>query len=218
MATGSPTSPGCTPPARCLPGLGLTRVTGFEAAAATPRTLIDGVAPDGVAEGDVLSGVFYGWLNQNHATTVQVQGRQGQGRLHDVRHERVRKGPVRHAPGAPAGRLREGRHVRARHGAGARSEPQTAGPGDSRGRHGADMKLMAVVLGVCSAFAMAAWAQRPPQSAEKPIRGEGSRVFEMRTYYALPGKLDDAAGAVPRPHGQAVRETRHDQHRLLGAG
>ncbi len=52
-------------------GLGLTRVTGFEAAAATPRTLIDGVAPAAWKSGDVLSGVFYGWLNQNHATTVQ---------------------------------------------------------------------------------------------------------------------------------------------------
>ena len=52
-------------------GLGLTRVTGFEAAAATPRALIDGVAPDVWRQGDVLSGVFYGWLNQNHATTVQ---------------------------------------------------------------------------------------------------------------------------------------------------
>ena len=49
------------------------------------------------------------------------------------------------------------------------------------------MKLMAVVLGVCSAFAMSAWAQQPPQSAEKPSDG---KVFEMRTYYALPGRLD----------------------------
>ena len=54
-------------------GLGLTRVTGFEAAAATPRTLIDGVAPEAWRQGDVLSGVFYGWLNQNHATTVQYK-------------------------------------------------------------------------------------------------------------------------------------------------
>ncbi len=54
-------------------GLGLTRVTGFEAAAATPRALIDGVAPDVWRQGDVLSGVFYGWINQNHATTVQCK-------------------------------------------------------------------------------------------------------------------------------------------------
>ena len=58
-------------------GLGLTRVTGFEAAAATPRTLIDGVAPDAWRQGDVLSGVFYGWLNQNHATTVQYKAGKG---------------------------------------------------------------------------------------------------------------------------------------------
>jgi hypothetical protein len=54
-------------------GLALTRVTGFEAAAATPRNLIDGVAPDAWRQGDVLSGVFYGWLNDNHATTVQYK-------------------------------------------------------------------------------------------------------------------------------------------------
>ena len=54
-------------------GIALTRVTGFEAAAATPRTLIDGVAPDAWRQGDVLSGVFYGWLNNNHATTVQYK-------------------------------------------------------------------------------------------------------------------------------------------------
>lgn len=58
-------------------GLGLTRVTGFEAAAATPRTLIDGVAPDAWRQGDVLSGVFYGWLNQNHASTVQYKAGKG---------------------------------------------------------------------------------------------------------------------------------------------
>ena len=58
-------------------GLGLSRVTGFEAAAATPRTLIDGVAPAVWRQGDVLSGVFYGWLNQNHATTVQYKVGQG---------------------------------------------------------------------------------------------------------------------------------------------
>ena len=60
-------------------GLGLTRVTGFEAAAATPRTLIDGVASEAWRQGDVLSGVFYGWLNQNHATTVQYKV--GKGRV-----------------------------------------------------------------------------------------------------------------------------------------
>ena len=58
-------------------GLGLTRITGFEAAAATPRTLIDGVATDAWRQGDVLSGVFYGWLNQNHATTVQYKAGKG---------------------------------------------------------------------------------------------------------------------------------------------
>jgi hypothetical protein len=52
-------------------GLGLTRVTGWEAAAATPRTLIGGVPAKAWQQGDVLSGVFYGWINENQATTVQ---------------------------------------------------------------------------------------------------------------------------------------------------
>lgn len=52
-------------------GLGVTRVTGWEAAAATPRTLIGGVPPKAWQQGDVLSGVFYGWINENQATTVQ---------------------------------------------------------------------------------------------------------------------------------------------------
>jgi hypothetical protein len=52
-------------------GLGLTRVTGWEAAAATPRTLIGGVPQKAWQQGDVLSGVFYGWINESQATTVQ---------------------------------------------------------------------------------------------------------------------------------------------------
>ena len=60
-------------------GLGVTRVTGFEAAAATPRTLIGGVKPEAWRGGDVLSGVFFGWVNENHATTVQY--RAGKGKL-----------------------------------------------------------------------------------------------------------------------------------------
>ena len=31
------------------------------------------MAPAAWKSGDVLSGVFYGWLNQNHATTVQYK-------------------------------------------------------------------------------------------------------------------------------------------------
>ena len=60
-------------------GVGLSRVTGFEAASATPRALIAGVAPAAWQQGDVLSGMFFGWLNENHATTVQY--RLGKGRV-----------------------------------------------------------------------------------------------------------------------------------------
>jgi hypothetical protein len=60
-------------------GIGLTRITGFEAAAATPRLLIDGVSPEAWRQGDVLSGVFYGWINNSHATTVQY--RVGKGKV-----------------------------------------------------------------------------------------------------------------------------------------
>jgi hypothetical protein len=60
-------------------GLALTRVTGFEAAAATPRTLLGGVSPESWQKGDVLSGVFYGWINENVATTVQYKV--GKGKL-----------------------------------------------------------------------------------------------------------------------------------------
>jgi hypothetical protein len=60
-------------------GLALTRVTGFEAAAATPRTLLGGVSLESWQKGDVLSGVFYGWINENVATTVQYKV--GKGKL-----------------------------------------------------------------------------------------------------------------------------------------
>jgi hypothetical protein len=60
-------------------GLGISRVTGWEAAAATPRTLIGGVPQQAWRQGDVLSGVFYGWINENQATTVQFKV--GKGKL-----------------------------------------------------------------------------------------------------------------------------------------
>jgi hypothetical protein len=57
----------------------IANVTGFEAAAATPRALLTGVSEAAWRQGDVLSGMFYGWINDNHATTVQY--RVGQGRV-----------------------------------------------------------------------------------------------------------------------------------------
>jgi hypothetical protein len=54
-------------------GVGLTRISGFEARAATPRALIAGVPEESWRQGDVLSGMFFGWINENHATTVQFK-------------------------------------------------------------------------------------------------------------------------------------------------
>ncbi len=48
-------------------------MTGGEAAAATPRWLLDGVPAAAWRAGDVLSGMFYGWLNENRATTAQFK-------------------------------------------------------------------------------------------------------------------------------------------------
>jgi hypothetical protein len=60
-------------------GVAVTRVTGFEATAATPRTLLAGVSEAAWRQGDVLSGMFFGWINDNHATTVQY--RVGKGKV-----------------------------------------------------------------------------------------------------------------------------------------
>ncbi|MDT5121970.1 MAG: hypothetical protein QOC96_1452 [Acidobacteriota bacterium] len=54
-----------------------TKILGFEASAAVPRYVIHGVrAAD---YGDVLAGIFYGWLNNNAALAVQM--RAGNGKL-----------------------------------------------------------------------------------------------------------------------------------------
>ena len=53
------------------------------------------------------------------------------------------------------------------------------------------MKLIATVLAATVAIAASVWAQSGGSSVAKD-----SRVFEMRTYYAAPGKLEDLqAGA-----------------------
>ncbi|HVF91443.1 MAG TPA: glycoside hydrolase family 2 TIM barrel-domain containing protein, partial [Blastocatellia bacterium] len=57
--------------------VGFTKLLGFEAAAVTPRHIIQGVRPEDYR--DVLSGIFYGWLNNNAA--LAVQARSGRGRL-----------------------------------------------------------------------------------------------------------------------------------------
>jgi hypothetical protein len=51
---------------------------------------------------------------------------------------------------------------------------------------GESMKLIATVLAVTVAIAASVWAQSGGNSVAKD-----SRVFEMRTYYAAPGKLED---------------------------
>jgi hypothetical protein len=51
----------------------VSRITGFEARAATPRVLIAGVPEASWRQGDVLSGMFFGWINENHATTAQFK-------------------------------------------------------------------------------------------------------------------------------------------------
>lgn len=48
------------------------------------------------------------------------------------------------------------------------------------------MRLMAVVLGAIAMVGASAWAQQA-QTADK---ASDAKVFEMRTYYALPGRID----------------------------
>jgi hypothetical protein len=48
---------------------------GFEGVTAVPRFVIQGVP--GAAYGDVLSGIFYGWLNNNAALAVQMRMSEG---------------------------------------------------------------------------------------------------------------------------------------------
>jgi hypothetical protein len=55
----------------------VTRFLGFEAATTTPRFVIQGVRAGHYK--DVLSGIFYGWLNNNAALAVQM--RAGRGKL-----------------------------------------------------------------------------------------------------------------------------------------
>ena len=44
-----------------------------------------------------------------------------------------------------------------------------------------------------------------------------AQVFELRTYTAADGKIDDLPGAFPEPHAQDLREARHDERRVLDA-
>ena len=62
-----------------LSGAGVSRVTGFEAGRATPRRLLAGVPEKAWRQGDVLAGMFFGWLNENHATIAQF--RLGKGKV-----------------------------------------------------------------------------------------------------------------------------------------
>jgi hypothetical protein len=48
-----------------------TKILGFEAARVTPRHVIEGVG--GADYADVHAGIFYGWLNNNHALALQAR-------------------------------------------------------------------------------------------------------------------------------------------------
>ncbi|MFL6213371.1 MAG: glycoside hydrolase family 2 protein [Blastocatellia bacterium] len=52
-----------------------SKLLGFEASSVIPQFIIQGV--NGVDYTDVLSGIFYGWLNNNAALAVQVQAGKG---------------------------------------------------------------------------------------------------------------------------------------------
>ena len=57
---------------------------------------------------------------------------------------------------------------------------------------------------------------RARRADDKPqVRRPTSGVFELRTYYTNPGKLDALQQAVPRPHLPALQEARHRADRLL---
>jgi hypothetical protein len=51
--------------------VGFSKLLGFEAASAIPQFIIQGAS--GTDYDDVLSGIFYGWLNNNAALAVQAQ-------------------------------------------------------------------------------------------------------------------------------------------------
>ncbi|HVG20804.1 MAG TPA: glycoside hydrolase family 2 TIM barrel-domain containing protein [Blastocatellia bacterium] len=55
----------------------VTRLLGFDSARAIPRYVIQGVRGEDYS--DVMSGIFYGWLNNNAALAVQAQA--GKGKL-----------------------------------------------------------------------------------------------------------------------------------------
>ncbi|MCA1556454.1 MAG: hypothetical protein LC747_07165, partial [Acidobacteria bacterium] len=48
-----------------------TKILGFEAARAVPRFVIEGAS--GADYGDIHAGIFYGWLNNNHALALQMR-------------------------------------------------------------------------------------------------------------------------------------------------
>jgi hypothetical protein len=54
----------------------LGRILGFEAVKTVPRFVLGGVPAESFGQ-DVLSGVFYGWLNHNVAYAVQVKAGEG---------------------------------------------------------------------------------------------------------------------------------------------
>ena len=72
------------------------------------------------------------------------------------------------------------------------------------------LAIAVLAAGLC--FANGSTREEKSEKTEKKV---DTRVFELRTYYADAGQDEGAARPLPRPHQQAVREARHDDHRLL---
>jgi hypothetical protein len=63
--------PWVNPASPAFAGVAMGPITGAEAEGVTPRWLLEGVPEAAWRSGDVLAGMFFGWLNQNHAVTAQ---------------------------------------------------------------------------------------------------------------------------------------------------
>jgi hypothetical protein len=68
-----------------------TKILGFEAARVVPRHVIEGVG--GADYADVHAGIFYGWLNNNHALALQARVGEGRAFLTTFRFEEYGSDP-----------------------------------------------------------------------------------------------------------------------------
>jgi hypothetical protein len=79
-----------------LSAVAFTKILDFESERVVPRFVIQGVA--GANYDDVLSGNFYGWLNNKAALMAQMRVGEGKVLLTDVSFRRVRQRPICNAP------------------------------------------------------------------------------------------------------------------------